>query len=76
MPGWLRESYVEAIPQLEAGEALQAVTVAALGSGMVKKGESSRILQQWRRAAAGPQEARGGLIEKLRGHGFDIVIEK
>lgn len=76
MPLWLVEAYAEAIPAIEAREALHHVTIVALGAGTGKKEETQRITAAWRRAAnAGRPGKRRGLLELVSGHGFGVVQE-
>ena len=51
IPAWLIESYLEAIPRLEARESIRAANVVAMGTGNLKKPDSQRIATQWKREA-------------------------
>lgn len=52
------QAYATMLPRLEAQRALQWATIVAVGSGAMKKADSRRVMNQWRRRAGAGQAQR------------------
>lgn len=60
------------MPVLQAEESLSAVACAAIGSGLMDKGEQRRILGNWRRLAS--STAGGGKPKRLTRDQAAVVL--
>lgn len=75
---WLLRSYQEAVPTIQAREALQAVQVAAVGSGNMKKSDRAAAFRRWQRAAGGGRRTGAvklGMLETAAKFGIPVIIE-
>ncbi len=76
---WLLRAYQEAVPTIQAREALQAVQVAAVGSGNMKKSDRAAAFRRWERAAAGGKRTgvvKLGMRETAARFGIPVIMEK
>ena len=55
--------YAEAIPKIQAQEAIQAVNIISVGSGLLKPGASQRITRQWEMDASRGRRRKAGRID-------------
>ena len=75
IPGWLVEAYLEALPGLEASEALAGYTMIAVGTGNAKKGTAQRIVSQWKRRVRKPVAQRPGFRAAAAAVGIAVIDE-
>lgn len=67
MPMSLLNIHAEALPRLQAQEALLGATVAAMGAGNMKRSQAESVRREWQRLARGPRRkaARQGRTSDL-----------
>ena len=74
---WLLRSYMESMPTIQAGEALQAYQVASVAAGTVKQEYRVTTINQWKRDAnRGVKAAKPGVEQAAAMLGIQIVKEK
>jgi len=76
---WLVRSFTDAMPTIQAREALQAVQVAAVGSGNLKKSDRAAAIRRWKRAAAAGRRTgvvKLGMRETAARFGIPVIMEK
>ncbi len=67
MPGWLFDLHAEEMPKLQACEALQGATVAAVGAGNMKKHDLTAIRKAWlREAGLNPKAEKPRSLDDLK----------
>lgn len=78
MPLGILEVYQEEMEKIDAAEKLSVITSFAVGSGNLKRGDSTRIMNRLQRAAEGGQKKESVPISPatLAGVGIGIEIVK
>lgn len=52
LPGWLLRAFGELLPVLRAEEALEAVSVLAVGTGAARRQDAQAAIRRWHREAS------------------------
>lgn len=80
MPTRILAVYAEALPVVRAQASLEGVTVAAVGTGTMKKAARDEVLRDWRRVAqsfATPVKPNAAALRRLAAaSGIGVRVEK